>query len=230
MISEALSGKRIAITGSTGFLGTALVERLLRNVPECELVLLVRPGRRGAAKRVERDIFKNDAFDRLRQSHGSDGFEELIARRVHAVPADISVEGLTLDKSSREMLMTSDIVVHSAAAVSFDEPLDRAVEVNLMGPVRLVALLQDLGVSPHLVAVSTCYVAGSRKGDAPEEALTDGPFYVPIDWRAETEGARRTRAYLEDDSRRIEMLERFGAEARSELGAAGSPALAAKTE
>ena len=51
MISESLSGKRLAITGSTGFLGTALVERLLRGVPDCELVLLVRPTRRNSAER-----------------------------------------------------------------------------------------------------------------------------------------------------------------------------------
>ena len=43
MIPEALDGKRIAITGGTGFLGTALVERLMRSVPGCELVLLIRP-------------------------------------------------------------------------------------------------------------------------------------------------------------------------------------------
>ena len=48
MISDSLSGRRIAITGSTGFLGTAIVEKLLRSVPDCELVLIVRPGRRGA--------------------------------------------------------------------------------------------------------------------------------------------------------------------------------------
>ena len=33
VIAESLAGKRIAITGSTGFVGTALVERLLRSVP-----------------------------------------------------------------------------------------------------------------------------------------------------------------------------------------------------
>lgn len=230
MITDALAGRRIAITGSTGFLGTALVERLLRGVPDCELVLLVRPGRRTATTRVERDILKNDAFDRLRETHGKAGFAELCARRIHAVAADISADGLGLDDEGRAALASCDIVVHSAAAVSFDEPLDRAAEVNLMGPVRLVATLQDLGVRPHLVSVSTCYVAGSRKGDAPEIALTDSPFYVPLDWRAEVDAARRTRVNVEDDSRRVERLKAFQVAAVNELGAAGTPALAAKTE
>ena len=68
MIADSLAGRRIAITGSTGFVGTALVERLLRGVPGCELVLLVRPGRRAsAAQRVAREVLRNDAFDRLRR-------------------------------------------------------------------------------------------------------------------------------------------------------------------
>ncbi|MFV2040281.1 MAG: SDR family oxidoreductase, partial [Acidimicrobiales bacterium] len=230
MITESLAGKRIAITGSTGFLGTALVERLLRSVPECELVLLVRPGRRSATKRVERDIFRNDAFDRLRATHGPDGFAELAASRVHAIAGDISIDGLGLDEAGRALLAGCDIVVHSAAAVSFDEPLDRAAEVNLMGPVRLVGTLHELNVTPHLVTVSTCYVAGSRKGEAPEIPLVDSPFYVPIDWPAEVEAARRTRTYVEDDSRRVEKLNELQAAAGRELGAAGSPALASKTE
>ena len=67
MIREALAGKRIGVTGATGFLGTALVERLLRSVPECEVVVLVRPGRRtNAETRVHREILRNDAFDKLR--------------------------------------------------------------------------------------------------------------------------------------------------------------------
>jgi len=50
MIAEQLANKRIAITGSTGFVGTALVERLLHSVPDCTLVLLVlNVGSRGAA-------------------------------------------------------------------------------------------------------------------------------------------------------------------------------------
>ena len=44
-------GRTIGITGATGFLGTALVERLLRSVPACEVVLLVRALWRGPAER-----------------------------------------------------------------------------------------------------------------------------------------------------------------------------------
>ena len=52
--------------------------------------------------------------------------------------------------------------------------LDRAVEVNLLGPVRIAQTLGSLGVRPHLVAVSTCYVAGNRRGAAPEQLVQDG--------------------------------------------------------
>ncbi|HEX6425711.1 MAG TPA: SDR family oxidoreductase, partial [Acidimicrobiales bacterium] len=231
MIPEALAGKRIAITGGTGFLGTALVERLLRSVPDCEMVLLIRPGKRSSvAQRARREIFRNDAFDRLRSELGKDGFDAAVAERVQVVAGDVGTDGLGLDQAGRAVLASCDVVVHSAATVAFDSPLDAAVEVNLLGPSRIALTLHDLGVTPHLVAVSTCYVAGNRRGAAPEEPVHDSPFFVDVDWRGEVEGARRARQDAEAESRTPESLARFRAEARRELGAAGTPALAAKTE
>jgi fatty acyl-CoA reductase len=231
VISATLAGKRIAVTGSTGFLGTALVERLLRCVPDAELVLLVRPGRRGAEDRVRREVLKNDCFDRLRRELGGQKpFDALASARVRGIAGDVSVDGLALDDDGRALLATCEIVIHSAATVSFDSPLDTAVEVNLLGPVRIAAELQRLGVTPHLVAVSTCYVAGSRRGEAPEELVEDSPFFVDVDWRREVDAARRARQDAEAQSRSPEMLVEFRAKARHELGAAGTPLLAEKTE
>ncbi|MCB1040786.1 MAG: SDR family oxidoreductase, partial [Acidimicrobiales bacterium] len=166
VIAEDLAGKRIAITGSTGFLGTALVERLLRSVPDCELVLLIRAGRmRNVDQRAAREIFKNNCFDRLRDELGGKAaFDQAVARRVQVIEGDVGTDGLGLTDEGRATLASCDIVVHSAATVSFDSPLDLAVEVNLMGPTRIARTLQDLEVAPHLVAVSTCYVAGNRRG------------------------------------------------------------------
>lgn len=236
MIAESLSGRKIAITGSTGFVGTALVERLLRGAPGCELYLIIRGGRRGAAARIKREILSNDAFDRLRDelAGGVETFDQMTARRVHALDGDISVDGLGMSDADRVSLASCDIIIHSAAAVSFDSPLDSAVEVNLLGPTRLAALLNELHPSgenlPHLVAVSTCYVAGNRRGTAPEKLVSEGPFDIGLSWRKEVESSRRLRSDVEAASRTPKQLETFRTGARRELGAAGAPALAAKTE
>ncbi|MEO7398588.1 MAG: HAD-IB family phosphatase, partial [Ilumatobacteraceae bacterium] len=232
MIAEQLDGKRIAITGSTGFVGTALVERLLRSAPGCELVLLIRGGKRGAAERARRDIFKNDAFERLREElHSADEpFAEMIARRVTTINGDVSTDGLGLNDVDKTVFASCDTVIHSAAAVAFDSPLDTAVEINLLGPSRIAETLRALGVAPHLVTVSTCYVAGNRRGNAPEELVSEGPFDLGLDWRKEVAASRRLRSDTEATSRHPERLRSFRADAHKELGAAGAPALAAKTE
>jgi HAD superfamily hydrolase (TIGR01490 family) len=239
MLREALAGRRIAITGGTGFLGTALTERVLRCLPGTEVVLLVRPGRRGARDRAQRDVLRNDCFQRLRRELG-DRFDDEAARRVIPLAGDVTIDGLGLDEAGREILATCSTVVHSAATVSFDAPLDAAVEVNLLGPSRVATVLRGLSrpadapghasLLPHLIAVSTAYVAGMRRGPAPELPLSQTPFAARVAWRDEVAAARRARSDAEAASRDPKQLARLRSAARAELGAAGVPLLAEKTE
>ncbi|MGQ0744880.1 MAG: HAD-IB family hydrolase [Acidimicrobiales bacterium] len=228
-LARRLEGMSIGITGATGFLGTALVERLLRCVPGCRLVLVIRSGRRTpAATRARRELFGNDAFGRLRAQWTD--FDAEISRRVTVVDGDVSRDGLGLSETDRRLLAACHTVIHSAARVSFDSPLDAAVEVNLLGPLRVLDLLTEESSAAHLVTVSTAYVAGTRRGLSPEAPLHLTPFAAEADWKAEVASARRARDDNEAESRRPENLNRFARQARDELGAAGTPLLAARAE
>src|SRR5271167_1645393 len=229
-IGRDLRAKRFFITGATGFLGTALVERILRCIPEAEITVLVRPGRRAdAAARLAREVIKNDCFDRLRTELG-DGFADELARRVRAVPGDVSRDGLGLDDEGRAALAASDVVIHSAATVSFDAPLTQAVEINLLGPARVGEAVAASGSGAHLISVSTAYVASTHQGEAKEELLSENRFTLDVDWQDEVTAARRLRDDLQAASRRTERLAGFTKEARSELGGAGDHLLAARAE
>ena len=238
-VIDALRAKRFFVTGATGFLGTALVERILRTVPDAEVVLLVRPGRRATPmQRTTKEILRNDCFDRLREDLG-DRFDEVMAARVTAVAGDVATDGLGLDAEGLAALSTCDVVVHSAASVSFDSPLDAAVEVNLLGPSRVAeafvaarALAEADGRKGprHYIPVSTAYVASTHQGEAREELLSANPFTLDVDWRHEVAAARRQRGDTEAASRQPERLRAFHTTARQELGGAGLHLLAERAE
>ncbi len=250
-VVEALAGKRVLVTGATGFLGTALIEKLLRSVPGCEVIALVRPSRRARAEeRLHREVLRNDCFDTLRAALGS-SFEDVAASRLHALAGDVALDGLGLDEAGRDEIATCDVVVHAAASVAFDSPLDAAVEVNLLGPSRVADNIEAVagrrrslrpGRAPtHLISVSTAYVAGTHPGKATEtlstQAMSSGAHArthttvtTEVDIAAEIASARRLRGDLEADSRSSARLRRFEAAARRELGPAGTHVLAERAE
>ena len=158
----------------------------------------------------------------LRPARGELGerFDAVVADRLHTIGGDVGRDGLALDAAGRALLGSCDIVIHAAAAVTFDAPLDGAVEVNLLGPTRVAETLQELAgeraagegaaeALPHLIAVSTAYVNSGHKGDAAEELINSSKFVSKIDWRAEVRAARRARADEDAVSRSPERLAAF---------------------
>jgi len=228
VIAEALRGKTILVTGSTGFLGKSIVEKCLRSIPDVARInLAIRSSaRRPASERLDREVLASPAFKRLKEELGEEVFARLAAEKLAVVEIDLSRDGLGLSDASREQLRACDIVIHSAAAVEFDNPADLSAQTNLLGAARMVEALRATGARPHLVHISTAYVGGMLRGLVREEA----PLDPGLNWRHEAEVLSNLRGPVEEESRRPEVLNRLRSEARSRMGPAGTPAVARTTE
>jgi fatty acyl-CoA reductase len=228
LIAEALKGKTILVTGSTGFLGKSIVEKCLRSIPEVGRInLAIRSSaRRPASERLEREVLSSPAFKRLKEERGEAEFAKLVADKLAVVEIDLGRDGLGLSDAGREQLRACEIVIHSAAAVEFDNPADLSAQTNLLGAARMVEALKAAGARPHLVHVSTAYVGGMLRGLVREEA----PHDPGLNWRHEAAVLANLRGPVEEESRRPEILQKLGREARSRMGPAGTPAVARTTE
>lgn len=216
-MSDPLSNSHVLLTGATGFVGQAVLEKLLSAYPSTRITVLVRPrGALTAEMRVSK-LFRKPVFSAWRERVGAETADAEAARRVTVLSGDLGdVPDLPDD---------IDVVVHSASTVSFDLPIDEAFAANVDGPVSLYDALLRSGSDPHVVHVSTCYVAGLRKGVAEERSLDH-----TIDRRAETARALAARDEAEAASRRPDVLKPLLAQARAIHRRAGAQAVAAAAE
>lgn len=225
MIREGLAGKTVLVTGSTGFLGKTIVEKILWSLPDVRLKVAIRSSaRRSAHDRLEREVLASPAFNRLRERHGEEGFKRLAAG-LEVVEVDLGREGLGLDEAGRAQLAGCDVVIHSAAAVEFDNPADLSAQTNLLGAARMAETLREAGVG-HLVHISTAYVGSLLRGLVEEQL----PLDPGLNWRHEAEVIGGLRPIVEAESRSPEVLRELGRQARSRMGPAGVPQVARLTE
>lgn len=180
-IGSFFAGRNVLVTGSTGFLGKVLLEKLLRSCPDVGSIYLIVRSKRGlrAEDRIA-DILKMQLFQRLRQERPQ-AFQKIVV-----LEGDLTLPDLGLKPKDRELLVaTVNVVVHSAATVKFDEPIKNAVKMNLGGTRRIVELCNEMEDLKVLVHVSTCY-CNCDKGEIKEEIYA--PVHDPdhiikiIDW------------------------------------------------
>jgi HAD superfamily hydrolase (TIGR01490 family) len=211
-----LTTEKVFLTGGTGFLGQAVLERLLSSHPGTHIYLLIRgKGSNTGADRLA-TLMRKPVFKSWIEKIGADEAKKQIAERITVIEGSLSAVELPGD---------IDIVIHSASTVSFDPPIDEAFNTNVGGAKTIYGELLKSGADPHVIHVSTAYVGGIRKGINPEASLTHS-----VDWRAETDAANSARERVENESRQPEMLRKFLTAAKAEHGKSGPQATAAEAE
>jgi fatty acyl-CoA reductase len=212
-----LGSAHIFLTGGTGFLGQAVLERLLSDHKDTRITLLIRKkGSTPAADRL-RTLLKKPVFKVWREKVGEEEVERAVRERLGVVESGLG----PLPPLPQDL----DVVIHSASTVSFDPPIDQAFDTNVGGAVGLYEALLASGSDPEVVHVSTCYVGGIRKGVAPEASLTHD-----VDWRAEYEAAKSARDRVELASRQPDALRKFIEDSRAVHGKEGPQAVAKYAE
>lgn len=157
----------LLLTGGTGFLGMALIARLLEDEEGPDILVAVRAGdREHAARRVD------ELLARLYDTPPS------AAQRLRAVPAEVTAPHLGLTPADRRAIRADvDRVVHCAASIEFTLPFAQARAINVGGTRAVLDLARELADVERVVHVSTAYVSGRAQGRFHETELALGQSF-----------------------------------------------------
>lgn len=136
----------LLLTGATGMVGREVLRRAAEAPAYQRVMCLVRPGPDGDAQSRLDDLMRDCGID---------------PTRVLAVAGDVTQPGLAVEPGTLDEVTD---VIHCAATVSFDLPLDEARDINVNGTAHVIDVCRHLPGLHRLDAVSTCYVAGRREG------------------------------------------------------------------
>ena len=155
------------ITGITGFVGSETLRRILKRT-DARVIGLVRA--------ASEDSLQSRYDKLLTGAFGGDAPQ--YAERVEFIRGELTEEHFGMDDATWERVSsTATHILHCAASVRFDLPLDEARRLNVGGTVKAIELGLAAAASGQLERfcyVGTCYVAGDRTDVVMAEELNVG--------------------------------------------------------
>lgn len=186
------TGERILVTGATGFLGQQIIGVLLEKYPKARLVVLLRE-KKGLSVQARLHAIVD-------QVSAPEKREEALDRIDVFTSDDISSErcGLTPD-DYRAVAAGLTRIIHSAATVRFDHPLDFARRINVGGTANVLNLAEEVarkGSLRSFTYIGTAFVAGERKGLVREDELDEGQTFRNTYERTKCEAEKLVRSRM----------------------------------
>ena len=156
-VVESMEGCSVLLTGATGFVGSCVLERLLRACNVGHVVLLLR-GRKGVAPEERlRDLLDGEVFTKLREEVSVD---ELMTR-IRCVHADLGKPDLGIATEDRKAILKDggvNYIIHSAASIKLMEPFKKQLQMNYGATAALLELANEMANMTGFLYVSTAFV------------------------------------------------------------------------
>jgi thioester reductase-like protein len=150
---------QLLMTGFPGFLGSALLPRLLARRPDTDAVCLVQPQHAVLARSRVKELEITDPHT---------------SGRIRLVEGDITAAGLGLSPAERDSIGEVHEVWHLAAVYDLAVAPHVARRVNVGGTTNVLAFCREQSHLRRLQYVSTCYVSGRFEGEFTEDSLEVG--------------------------------------------------------
>ncbi|XP_037892472.1 putative fatty acyl-CoA reductase CG5065 [Glossina fuscipes] len=111
-ITDFYKDQEIFITGGSGFIGKALIEKLLRSFPNFKkMFILLRSKKDKTADERLQELLDNSIFQRARDEQ-PESF-----KKIHAIAGDCRELGLSISSEDLKRIENVTIIFHSAANV-----------------------------------------------------------------------------------------------------------------
>jgi thioester reductase-like protein len=161
--AKTIRGTALLMTGFPGFLGSALLPRLLARREGVRAICLVQPQHMATAQRRVREI---------------EAAHPHTLHRVELIAGDITAPDLGVDPAARHLLDKVNEVWHLAAIYDLTVAQGVAHRVNVDGTARILEFCQSRHQFSRFQYVSTCYVSGRYQGEFTEDALDEGQTFL----------------------------------------------------
>jgi thioester reductase-like protein len=180
--------KHFFMTGGTGLVGKNLIPRLLCTFPNSTITLLVRGEDEDEAQERTQTIARDIA--------GEFNIPDAV-ERIEGMLGDVGLDHCGLSQRQRDRIVAEAThIVHGAATIRFDHPLEEARALNCGGTRRLLAIAHmcaEKGKLERFVYLGSSSVSGQRGGHIYEDELEMGQKFFNTYEQSKNESERIVR-------------------------------------
>ena len=171
-IANFYSGKTVLLTGATGFIGRLVLAKLMRLGNLKEILIFSRPKKGKNNEERLKKILSGFLFQDMEK------YDKNFESKLRLVNGDMELEDLGMPADDRSYIKSNvEIIIHGAATVRFDEPLVKALAINVRGTKNMLDIATEVKNLLCFVHISTAY------SQCPLRQIKEVFYETPMDYR-----------------------------------------------